>query len=188
MLQVKSPGTESDLLAKAAFATAFSPLKLFWRGRLTCKVLDPSGRHIKAVLWDFGGVLTTSPFEAFAAYERDHGLPAGFIRRLNATNPDTNAWAGLERGHLDMAAFAAAFEAEARAAGAELDARAVMSVLGGQLAPSHGRGPAPLSRALEDRAPHQQLHAGPASSAAREFSGRSWEFRSATRRCWNTST
>ena len=136
MLQVKSPGTESDLLAKAAFGTAFSPLKLFWRGRLTCGVLDPSGRNIKAVLWDFGGVLTTSPFEAFAAYERDHGLPAGFIRTLNATNPDTNAWAGLERGHLDMTAFATAFEAEARAAGAELDARAVMSLLGGQLRPA----------------------------------------------------
>ena len=100
------------------------------------RVVDPSGRHIKAVLWDFGGVLTTSPFEAFAAYERDHGLPAGFIRRLNATNPDTNAWAGLERGQLDMAAFVAEFEAEARAAGAELDARAVMSVLGGQLRPA----------------------------------------------------
>ena len=53
---------------------------------------------IEAVLFDFGGVILSSPFEAFAAYERDLGLPAGFIRGLNATNPDANAWAQMERG------------------------------------------------------------------------------------------
>jgi putative hydrolase of the HAD superfamily len=88
------------------------------------------------VLWDFGGVLTTSPFDAFAAYERDQGLPHGFIRRLNATNPDTNAWAQLERGHLDIDAFAARFEEEATGAGAALDARAVLSRLRGELRPA----------------------------------------------------
>lgn len=86
-------------------------------------------------MWDFGGVLTTSPFEAFAAYERDHGLPADFIRGLNATNPDTNAWAGLERGHLDLDAFALEFEAEAGAAGAALDAKALLGLLRGDLRP-----------------------------------------------------
>jgi putative hydrolase of the HAD superfamily len=87
------------------------------------------------VLWDFGGVLTTSPFDAFAAYEQEQGLPAGFIRRLNAANPDANAWASLERGHLDLDAFEAQFELEARAAGARLDAKAVMSILRGELRP-----------------------------------------------------
>jgi len=98
--------------------------------------VDPSSPEVKAVLWDFGGVLTTSPFEAFAAYERDRGLPAGFIRQLNATNPDANAWAGLERGHLDLDSFAERFEAEARSAGAELDARALLGVLRGELRPA----------------------------------------------------
>jgi putative hydrolase of the HAD superfamily len=88
------------------------------------------------VLWDFGGVLTTSPFEAFAAYERDEGLPAGFIRRLNATNPDTNAWAQLERGDLPLDGFVARFEEEATAAGGTLDAHAVLSRLQGELRPS----------------------------------------------------
>lgn len=92
--------------------------------------------RIRAVLWDFGGVLTTSPFDAFAAYERDEGLPAGFIRRLNATNPDTNAWAQLERGRLHLDDFAARFEQEAVTAGARLDARAVLSRLRGELRPA----------------------------------------------------
>ena len=61
---------------------------------------------VRAVLWDFGGVILSSPFEAFAAYEREHGLPEGFLRRLNATNPDTNAWAQLERSTVDLAGFA----------------------------------------------------------------------------------
>jgi putative hydrolase of the HAD superfamily len=43
---------------------------------------------IRAVIWDFGGVLTESPFEAFDRYEREHGLPPGFIRRLNTVNPE----------------------------------------------------------------------------------------------------
>jgi len=95
-----------------------------------------STSDVRAVLWDFGGVLTSSPFEAYAAYERERGLPAGFIRGINATNPDTNAWASLERGHLGMEAFVLRFEAEALAAGATLDARALLGTLGGELRPA----------------------------------------------------
>ena len=91
---------------------------------------------IKAVLWDFGGVLTTSPFDAFAAYEEANGLPAGAIRQLNATNPDTNAWARFERGELEVESFVAEFEAEAAAAGHELDALAVLAALRGELRPA----------------------------------------------------
>jgi putative hydrolase of the HAD superfamily len=95
-----------------------------------------STRDVKAVFWDFGGVLTSSPFDSFAIYERERGLPAGFIRQVNATNPDTNAWASLERGHLDLDAFVLRFEAEALAAGAPLDARALLESLGGELRPA----------------------------------------------------
>jgi putative hydrolase of the HAD superfamily len=84
---------------------------------------------VRAILWDFGGVISSSPFDAFAAYERDLGLPSGFIRRLNATNPDSNAWAALERGQVDLDTFATRFEEEARAAGAKLDGRQVLSRL-----------------------------------------------------------
>jgi putative hydrolase of the HAD superfamily len=91
---------------------------------------------VRAVLFDFGGVILTSPFEAFARYEDDNGLPAGFLRRLNATNPDANAWARLERNEVDLAGFAELFEAEARAAGHAVDGRAVLALLGGELRPA----------------------------------------------------
>ena len=60
-----------------------------------------------AVLFDFGGVITTSPFEGFARYEREAGLPEGLIRRINSTNPDDNAWARYERSEIDRPAFEA---------------------------------------------------------------------------------
>ncbi len=88
-----------------------------------------------AVLWDFGGVITSSPFDAFGRYERANALPDGFLRRLNAANPDTNAWAALERGEIDLDTFVERFEGEADAAGGKVDARAVVSVLGGDVRP-----------------------------------------------------
>ena len=91
--------------------------------------------RFNAVLWDFGGVLSTSPFEAFARYEQEHGLPADFLRRVNATNPDTNAWARLERNELSLDEFGRAFADESRALGHEVDGRYVLGLLGGDLRP-----------------------------------------------------
>lgn len=92
--------------------------------------------EIRAVLFDFGGVITTSPFEAFARYERERGLPEGFLRRVNATDPDTNAWAGLERGHLGIDEFGVAFAAESAALGHEVDGRDVLALLAGDVRPA----------------------------------------------------
>jgi putative hydrolase of the HAD superfamily len=39
---------------------------------------------IKAVLWDFGGVITSSPFEAFNKFETEKQIPIDFIRQINA--------------------------------------------------------------------------------------------------------
>ena len=91
---------------------------------------------IEAVLFDFGGVILSSPFEAFARYEEANGLPEGLLRRLNATNPDTNAWAALERNEVDFDGFATRFEAEAAAAGHTVDARAVLGLLAGEVRPA----------------------------------------------------
>lgn len=90
---------------------------------------------IRAVLWDLGGVIFAGPFEAFARYERDNGLPDGFIRGLNTTNPDTNAWARFERSEVTPEAFCRLFEAEARDAGGVVDGAAVLGLLRGELIP-----------------------------------------------------
>lgn len=90
---------------------------------------------IEAVLFDFGGVILTSPFDAFAAYEERSGLPEGFIRHLNSTDPDTNAWAQLERSELDLAGFVAAFEAEAAREGHQVDGWGVIQALRGDVRP-----------------------------------------------------
>jgi len=87
------------------------------------------------VLWDFGGVILDSPFDGFARYEEDHGLPAGFLRTVNAANPDDNAWARLERGEVGLDEFAALFEQEARAAGGNVEAAGVLALLSGRPRP-----------------------------------------------------
>ena len=84
---------------------------------------------VRAVLFDLGGVLSESPMDTFAAYEASAGLPAGLIRRLNATDPDTNAWARFERRELDVDGFTAAFEGEARAAGHRVVAARVLEAV-----------------------------------------------------------
>jgi putative hydrolase of the HAD superfamily len=95
---------------------------------------------IEAVIWDFGGVILTSPFEAFARYERELGIPEGFIRSVNATNPDDNAWAKLERAEVDVAGFGRLFENEAKAlskdpAVAAISGRRVIELLSGEIRP-----------------------------------------------------
>ncbi|MCU0268650.1 MAG: HAD-IA family hydrolase [Acidimicrobiales bacterium] len=98
---------------------------------------DPNPRPaISAALFDFGGVILTSPFEAFAAYEREHDLPDGFLRLVNATNPDTNAWAQLERGAVTVARFAELFEEESAVLGHRVDGHAVLGLLFGRLRPA----------------------------------------------------
>ncbi len=89
-----------------------------------------------AVIFDFGGVITASPFEAFNRLEAERGLPRDFIRSVNATNPDSNAWALFERAEIDAAAFDAKFAAEAEALGHPLDGASVLAVLSGSIRPA----------------------------------------------------
>lgn len=91
--------------------------------------------RFEAVIWDFGGVITSSPFEAFNRLEAERGLPQDFVRRVNAANPDGNAWALFERAEIDADRFDALFAEEARALGHELEGRAVLAVLAGAVRP-----------------------------------------------------
>lgn len=88
------------------------------------------------VIFDFGGVITASPFEAFNRLEEERGLPRDFVRRVNAADPDANAWARFERAEIDAAAFDAQFAAEAKALGYDLAGEAVLAVLAGAVRPA----------------------------------------------------
>lgn len=90
---------------------------------------------IRAVLWDFGGVFTESPFKAFAAFERSRGLPDNFLRRVNSLDADANAWARFERGEVTLAEFGDAFEAESRALGHAVRGEEVIALLYGDVRP-----------------------------------------------------
>jgi putative hydrolase of the HAD superfamily len=90
---------------------------------------------IEAVIWDFGGVLTTSPFEAFARFERERGFPVDIIRRTNAANHLENAWAKFERAEVDVETFDQLFADESRAFGAEVRGKEVLPLLQGDLRP-----------------------------------------------------
>jgi putative hydrolase of the HAD superfamily len=90
---------------------------------------------IDAVIWDFGGVFTTSPFEAFNRYEMKRGLPENFIRKVNSTNADANAWALFERGEIDSRAFDRIYLEESTALGHPVRGSEVLPLLHGDLRP-----------------------------------------------------
>lgn len=88
-----------------------------------------------AVLWDFGGVILSSPFEAFNRYEIEAGLPKDFLRGLNARNPDTNAWAKMERSEVSREDFVTLFEEEARLHGYRVEGWKILQALSGDIRP-----------------------------------------------------
>jgi putative hydrolase of the HAD superfamily len=90
---------------------------------------------IEAVIWDFGGVFTSSPFEAFARYETERGIPIGTIRKINSTNPETNAWAKFEQSLVDIDGFDRLFLAEAAVLGHTIPGRDVLPLLSGDFRP-----------------------------------------------------
>jgi len=105
---------------------------------------------IQAVLWDFGGVLTTSPFEAFNRYEAEWGLPEDFIRQINATNPETNAWAQFESSQVTLDEFDTLFAQESAARGHRVPGRQVIELLSGDIRPR-------MVRVLEHCKAHYQV-------------------------------
>ena len=90
---------------------------------------------IEAVLWDFGGVITSSPFESFNRYEEANGLPRDFIRSINSTNHENNAWAQLESSRISVADFDKKFAEESRNLGYEVRGAQVLALLSGELRP-----------------------------------------------------
>ncbi len=90
---------------------------------------------IKAVFWDFGGVITSSPFESFNRFEKENDLPIDFLRSVNSTNPDSNAWAKLERNEVNLEEFDKLFEIESKNLGHPVKGKDVIALLRGQVRP-----------------------------------------------------
>jgi putative hydrolase of the HAD superfamily len=91
---------------------------------------------IQAVIWDFGGVISSSPFDAFGRFEVERGLPPGFLRGVNANNHLDNAWARFERNAIDLQGFDQAFADECAALGQAVRGREVIDLLGGTIRPA----------------------------------------------------
>ena len=89
----------------------------------------------EAILWDFGGVITSSPFEAFNQLEESVGAPKDFIRSINATDPETNAWAQFESNQVSLDEFDRLFADESAAAGHRIPGAEVIARLSGDLRP-----------------------------------------------------
>lgn len=123
---------------------------------------------IRAVLWDFGGVMTESPFPAFRRFEQAHGLPENFLRTINARNPDGNAWARFERSELTPAEFDQAFAEEARAAGHEVRGLDVIDLLYGEVRPSMVRALQACKRHYANVCVTNNVDAGPGRGAGRD--------------------
>ena len=125
---------------------------------------------VNAVLFDFGGVITESPFESFNRYEDRIGAPRDTIRQINATNPDTNAWARLERSEVNVDEFAELFEEEAADRGFEMSGSAVLACLSGGLRPQMVRALEILSARLPVGCITNNVRTGHGAGMARDAS------------------
>jgi len=90
---------------------------------------------VEAIIWDFGGVFTTSPFEAFNRYEAQRGLPRDFIRMVNSTNHESNAWAQFECSAIDASEFDRRFLAESTTLGHSVRGADILPLLSGDFRP-----------------------------------------------------
>ena len=87
----------------------------------------------KAIIWDFGGVITSSPFDAFNEFEEVNGLPKDIIRIINSENPDMNAWAQFESNSITIDQFDDLFLKEAKAKGFDIKGRDIIKLLKGSI-------------------------------------------------------
>ena len=88
-----------------------------------------------SIFWDFGGVITSSPFEAFNSFEKDNDIPKDFIRQVNSMNPNENAWAQLEQSKISLEEFDGLFAMESKKLGKEIQGSDVLSLLHGEIRP-----------------------------------------------------
>ena len=91
--------------------------------------------RFSSVFWDFGGVITSSPFEAFSNFELNNNLPKDFIRKVNSTNHRSNAWAQLEQSKINLEEFDVLFKKESKSLGYEVSGGQILNLLQGEIRP-----------------------------------------------------
>ena len=91
--------------------------------------------RFSSVFWDFGGVITSSPFEAFSNFELNNNLPKDFIRKVNSTNHKSNAWAQLEQSKINLEEFDVLFKKESKSLGYEVSGGQILNLLQGEIRP-----------------------------------------------------
>jgi len=123
---------------------------------------------VRAVLWDFGGVMTESPFVAFRRFEQARGLPANFLRDVNSRNPDGNAWARFERSELTPEEFDRAYAAETRAAEHEVRGLDVIDLLYGEVRPEMVRALRTCKQHYTNACVTNNVNAGPGRGLGRD--------------------
>jgi putative hydrolase of the HAD superfamily len=92
-----------------------------------------TSKVFRAVFFDFGGVVTSSPFEAISHFERSNGAPPGFVAEVNMRNPSENAWAKIERNEISIHEFDLLFRQETRELGVELSGAELLPLLTGAI-------------------------------------------------------
>ena len=94
-----------------------------------------NNNRFSSIFWDFGGVITSSPFEAFSSFEENNDIPKDFIRKVNSINPNENAWAQLEQSKISLEEFDGLFAKESKKLGSEIQGSEVFSLLQGEIRP-----------------------------------------------------
>ena len=94
-----------------------------------------NNNRFSSIFWDFGGVITSSPFEAFNSFEENNDIPKDFIRKVNSINPNENAWAQLEQSKISLEEFDGLFAMESKKLGREIQGNEVLSLLQGVIRP-----------------------------------------------------
>ncbi|MEM9262656.1 MAG: HAD family hydrolase, partial [Pseudomonadota bacterium] len=84
---------------------------------------------VQAVIFDFGGVFTTSPVENFAVFEKAHGLPERYLGSVIKQDINNNSWAQFERGEITLEEFDVRFAEETKAAGHEVSGKTLVGLL-----------------------------------------------------------
>lgn len=85
----------------------------------------------QAVIFDLGGVVLDSPLHVIAAYERELGIPEGFVNRVVVESGPAGAWSRLERGEIGMETFHRDFQEECRMAGHPVSGAELMARIAG---------------------------------------------------------